>query len=81
MASTMRRKRAKPYGVVLGEKIRERRLALGLEQAEVAAEVGMTAPRLCALEKGKSPRGPAPETLGKLAAVLRLRASDLLPLS
>ena len=39
---------------VIGQAVRERRLALGLSQTEVAARAGMTQPALSRLEAGGS---------------------------
>ncbi|RFS87565.1 XRE family transcriptional regulator [Actinomadura spongiicola] len=55
----------------LGNAVRERRLALGLSQAELAKRAGMTQPALSRLESG----GPTPTigTLERLAHALGAR--------
>lgn len=76
MASTMARGR-KPFGVVLGERVRARRVQLNLMQETVARAAGMTVPRLSDLERGLNSRGPSPETLTKLAAALQWDVGQL----
>lgn len=53
-----------------GRRIRERRLALGLTQTEVATQVGMTQPTFSSLERGKTDE-PMASTLLGIAAALR----------
>ena len=72
------RRTAKSFGAAIGERVRRQREALGLSQIEVARKIGMRPPKLCELEGGKNPRGPAPETLTRLAGALRVSVSDLL---
>jgi transcriptional regulator with XRE-family HTH domain len=70
--------RRTPKGVEIGRRVRAQRKALGLSQMELASRAAMTAPRLCDLERGQNPRGPAPETLERLAAALGTNVQQLL---
>lgn len=62
----------------IAKKIKKARGALGMTQAALAKEVGISRPHICKYEKGKS--CPSPESLGKLASVLSLNIKDLLKL-
>ena len=53
---------------LIGQAVRERRLALGLSQTEVAARAGMTQPALSRLEAGGTV--PTIPVLGRIAAAL-----------
>ncbi len=53
---------------LIGQAVRERRLALGLSQTEVAARAGMTQPALSRLEAGRAV--PTIAVLERLAAAL-----------
>jgi transcriptional regulator with XRE-family HTH domain len=61
----------------LGELLRDRRLAVGLSMRQLAVQTGMNAGVISKLEAGHI-RGPLPETLKDLAAVLQIPMSDLL---
>jgi HTH-type transcriptional regulator/antitoxin HipB len=53
---------------LIGQAVRERRLALGLSQTEVAAQAGMTQPALSRLEAGGTV--PTIPVLERIAAAL-----------
>ncbi|MFQ5894919.1 MAG: helix-turn-helix domain-containing protein [Nitrospinota bacterium] len=55
----------------IGERLRMRRLTLGLQQKVVAADAGIAITHLSEFERGK--RGVSLEVLGRIAAVLGLR--------
>ncbi len=59
-----------------GERLRLRRLALGLSQEEVAERSGLTQPNLSAIESGRRTIGPGVE--GRLRAALAERPSVVL---
>ena len=54
--------------ILIGQAVRERRLALGLSQTEVAARAGMTQPALSRLEAGGAV--PTIPVLERIAAAL-----------
>lgn len=63
----------------VGRRIRERREALGLSQAEVARAAGIDFATFSKLENGKSgSRGPTLARLYQVAEVLRVPPSQLL---
>ena len=57
------------------EKLRDRRINAGREQAEVAAAAGISAGYLSELENGT--RNPSPPVLARLAVALKCEVSDL----
>lgn len=61
--------------VTLGQRIRNRRLELGLTQREVAEEVGITVPYMSKIEAGKET--PTEEKIARLARRLKLDADEL----
>jgi transcriptional regulator with XRE-family HTH domain len=61
--------------MTLGERIRERRLELGITLREFARRVDVSAPYLTDLEAGR--RNPGPEVLARIAGALQLPAADL----
>ena len=61
--------------MTLGERIRARRLELGITLREFARRVEVSAPYLTDLEAGR--RHPGPEVLARIAAALELPAGDL----
>ena len=61
--------------VTFGERVRQRRIALGWTQAELAARLDMHQPDLCDLEKGR--HAPTLETVEKLAAALDVTPDTL----
>ena len=62
--------------MLFAEVIRARRVELGLSRAEVAAQVGVSAPTLRSWESGR--QKPRPARIRLLAAALRLDAEALL---
>src|SRR4030088_2534643 len=62
-----------------GERIRERRLELGITLREFARRVEVSAPYLTDLEAGR--RHPGPEGLQRIAAGLGLASADLAALA
>jgi len=54
----------------LGQRIKDRRLELGLDQLDVAQKLGIRQSSICDWEKGKT--RPRRERLGDLAKVLRV---------
>jgi transcriptional regulator with XRE-family HTH domain len=61
--------------VTLGQRIRERRLELGITLREFARRVGVSAPYLTDLEAGR--RHPGPEVLVRIAEALGLPPAEL----
>ncbi len=65
--------------VRFGQRVKERREALGLTQVQVAARIGMTPAKLSQLENGRSgSRGPTLERLREVAEALGVPLSKLL---
>lgn len=62
--------------VTFGDCVRDRRLALGITQAELAEKLKMHAPDVCDLEKGR--HAPTLETVEKIAKALRVSPASLL---
>lgn len=62
---------------MIGPNIRSARLARGLTLAEVGTALGVTRQYVYSLESGR--RNPGRKHLAKLAEVLGLQLSDLLP--
>lgn len=62
---------------MIGPNIRSARLARGLTLAEVGTALGVTRQYVYAWEAGR--RNPGPKHLAKLAEVLGLQVTDLLP--
>lgn len=62
---------------MIGPNIRSARLARGLTLAEVGTALGVTRQYVYSLESGR--RNPGRKHLAKLAEVLGLELSDLLP--
>ncbi len=62
---------------MLGNRIRERRLGVGLSQTKVAAMIGVAESTLSDFELGK--RKPWPKVRQKLALVLGCTESELFP--
>lgn len=60
-----------------GKRIRERRKALGLTLAELAARVGINPAHLWRMETGRS-SNPNAQTLGRLADALGVAPGELL---
>lgn len=60
----------------IGHRLRQARLARGLNLHQLARLTGISAPALSLIETGK--RDPRLTTLGKIAAALRLPLTDLL---
>ncbi len=76
----MPRPRKKTPAEVVGERIRERREALGLSQADLAARARIDIGTLSKLENGRSgARGPTLARLYQVAAALRVQPGELLP--
>jgi transcriptional regulator with XRE-family HTH domain len=61
--------------MTLGERIRARRLELGITLRELGRRVEVSAPYLTDLEAGR--RHPSPEVLQRIAAALELPAAEL----
>jgi len=61
--------------MTLGQRIRARRLELGITLRELARRVGVSAPYLTDLEAGH--RHPSPDVLVRIAEALGLPAADL----
>jgi transcriptional regulator with XRE-family HTH domain len=61
--------------MTLGQRIRARRLELGITLRELGRRVEVSAPYLTDLEAGR--RHPSPEVLQRIAAALELPASEL----
>ena len=61
---------------IIGRNIRMRRERLDMEQKELAALVGLTAPTICNIERGK--RIPGIGNLGKIAKALGCAPDELL---
>jgi transcriptional regulator with XRE-family HTH domain len=61
--------------MTLGQRIRERRLELGITLREFARRVEVSAPYLTDLEAGR--RHPGPEVLARIAAALGVPAAEL----
>jgi transcriptional regulator with XRE-family HTH domain len=61
--------------MTLGERIRQRRLELGVTLRELARRVEVSAPYLTDLEAGR--RHPGPDVLHRLAAALEVPATEL----
>jgi transcriptional regulator with XRE-family HTH domain len=79
MPSANRSKQKTP-AVLVGERIRARREALGLSQAELAARAGIDISTFSKLENGRSgDRGPTLSRLYQVARALRIPAADLIP--
>lgn len=57
-------------GVVVAERLRDRRVEAGLSQRELAARSGVPQPNIAAYETGR--RTPSAATLARLDAVLRI---------
>lgn len=68
-----------PLRAKIGRAVRDRRKALGLTLARVAARVGCTLSHLSHLETGRC--SPGLGTLDRLAAALGLHTSELLELA
>ena len=62
--------------MTVGEKIKHRRRAIGLTQAEVARSAGLTEPSVNRIEKGIT-RHPQKYTLAKIAEVLGCTVESL----
>lgn len=62
--------------MTVGEKIKHRRRAIGLTQAEVARSAGLTEPSVNRIEKGIT-RHPQQYTLSKIAEVLGCTVESL----
>lgn len=62
--------------MTVGEKIKHRRRAIGLTQAEVARSAGLTEPSVNRIEKGLT-RKPQQYTLAKIAEVLGCTVESL----
>lgn len=62
--------------VSLGQRVRGRRLELGLTQRDVADAVGITVPYMSKIEAGKET--PTEEKIARLAATLRLNPDELI---
>lgn len=65
-----------PLLAEVGQRLRQARLARGLNLHQLARLTGISAPALSLIETGK--RDPRLTTLGKIAAALRHPLSDLL---
>src|SRR4030088_2395703 len=61
--------------MTLGQRIRTRRLELGITLRELGRRVEVSAPYLTDLEAGR--RHPSPEVLQRIAAALELPAAEL----
>lgn len=67
-----------PIYVDLGEQIRKRRDALGMTQSNLAAHLGLSRTSITNIEGGRQPLQV--HQLYRVAAVLRVGVTDLLPL-
>ncbi len=63
-----------------GEKLRQRRQERGLQQAELAGKVGVTASYVSLLESGKRP-APSPQVAARMEQALGLEPNDLVRLA
>ncbi|MCM1189362.1 MAG: helix-turn-helix domain-containing protein [bacterium] len=63
----------------VGEKIRERRLEVGLSQKALGEKLGVSQQNIAQYENGK--RMPKLETIKKIAAVLKISPNELLQLN
>lgn len=61
---------------VFREKLRARRLEVGMTQAQLAEAVGMHQPHIADLERGVA--SPTLATIAKIAAALRMHPDELL---
>ncbi len=60
----------------LPRKVKARRVALGMSQADLADLVGWDRSQVCRLERGR--RDPTTASLRKIAKALRVKVTDLI---
>jgi XRE family transcriptional regulator, regulator of sulfur utilization len=79
MVTMSRKTSTETPAVLVGRRIRAKRLELGLSQVELAARARMTVGKLSELENGRSgSRGPTLARLYQIAGALRIPPASLL---
>ena len=65
-----------PAAKLFGERLKARRQELGLTQAQLFEQTGITSPYISAIERGKA--NPTLDMIVKLAEAVGLEASDMI---